>query len=953
MTGSPKEETPPGVSAAMSEGKPARDNLHLKREALLAQLFPAQVHRPKLGRYDVLEFVGEGGMGTVFAAYDARLDRRVAVKLLRQAGAAKGQRRARLLREAKALAKLSHPNIVTIHEVWEENGEVHLAMEFIEGQNLAQWHHNAMPWREVLEAYRQAGEGLAAAHAAGLVYRDFKPHNAIRRKDGVVKLLDFGLARMGEGDGEDSVPTEEGAASLSDDEGQDDHLTRPGSVMGTPAYMSPEQRSGQQADARSDQFGYCVALWEGLYGELPFARSVQLDVAQMGERVEPARLSQVPSWVRSVVERGLCLDPSGRYSNMAELLRALGRDPAARRRRWLSAGLVVAVALGGGFAVAEMRSEPQCVAPEDPWSETRREAVKRGVFEADVGGANQTWALLEPRLDRHADEIVASREAACVSHARGMVPDAHYERQVACLDRGHVGFETVVDLLARGDTAAVANANHAVTSLPSPDQCADVEALMAEEQLPSEPAVAAEVVDLRQELARASAEESAGLFVGAEERAFEVLTRARALEYPPLTAEALVRWGSAGLQLERDDVLDRFDEALWLSIASEQRASAAEAAAKRIFVRVELQDRLADVSEAIALARSLVERGGAADWRVRWVLDNNIAIAHDRGGRATEALESHRSALSRIPHDDDRGAWERAVSRLNMAPVQVVLGQAQAAEESGREAVRELEGLFGRGHAQVRVAESSLATVQGDVGRYEEAVRTLNAMVASYDKKGDVPMWLLVAAAKVAQSREDVEALRGWIARANEALPPFEETPTTWHSAVVMLEARAEALSGNPAAPKILEDWESRVEGRQRTRIVLERAQLELSFGDPRRAEALVRPLLDDASLPELNARAARVLMALAVAKQERWDEAHPLLLALVDSAQKYDLRQRVATLVALADVERGLGHVDLALRRAQEAQAVVESFDRDSPEVRAVEAVLARAQAAKEPAVE
>ncbi|MCH9680436.1 MAG: serine/threonine protein kinase [Deltaproteobacteria bacterium] len=192
------ESGEPSVDAPARDDQPSRDDLHLKREVLLARLFPTEVTRPKLGRYDVLEFVGEGGMGTVFAAYDPKLDRRVAVKLLRQSGDG-GQRRARLLREAKALARLSHLNIVTIHEVWEEQGEVYIAMEFVEGETLFEWQATARPWKGLLEVYRQAGQGLMAVHEAGLVYRDFKPHNVIRRNDGVVKLLDFGLARQDEG----------------------------------------------------------------------------------------------------------------------------------------------------------------------------------------------------------------------------------------------------------------------------------------------------------------------------------------------------------------------------------------------------------------------------------------------------------------------------------------------------------------------------------------------------------------------------------------------------------------------------------------------------------------------------------------------------------------------------------------------------------------------------------
>jgi len=381
---------------------------HLEREALLSRLFPAEVARPKLGRYDVLEFVGEGGMGTVFAAYDPRLDRRVAVKLIKHAAHARKERRARLLREAQALARLSHPNIVTVHEGWEEHGEIYIAMEFVEGESLARWQRRPHTWREVVDAYRQAGEGLRAVHGAGLVHRDFKPHNVMRRAaDGVVKLLDFGLARI-EDERASTVDGHSGheePAAPTDDE--DQLLTQPGTLVGTLAYMAPEQLAGQPADARSDQFGFAVSLWEGLFGQRPFVREREVGSGDVEERPLPLpRDHGVPGWVRQVLERGMAREPRDRYGSMAALLRDLGRDPAARRRRVVLAGVAVLASMGGALGQAELRAEPHttCMHLQPLLGEQQREAVRRGVVEAGGAQAEPMWSRLQPRLEAYDDE---------------------------------------------------------------------------------------------------------------------------------------------------------------------------------------------------------------------------------------------------------------------------------------------------------------------------------------------------------------------------------------------------------------------------------------------------------------------------------------------------------------------------------------------------------------------
>jgi WD40 repeat protein len=312
---------------------------------------PPSASRPptRIGRYVVLKPIGEGGMGLVFAAYDPELDRKVAIKLVRPAlheQAAK-EPQLRLLREAQTLAKLAHPNIIHVYEVGALRDGVFIAMEYFEAPTLKRWQDQSeISWREILAAYRAAGRGLEAAHAAGLVHRDFKPHNVLVGADGQVRVIDFGLAL--------ETSTVALAAQLDDPpEAALERLTMTGKIMGTPPYMAPEQWAGKSVDARTDQFSFCVSLYEALYGERPFAGKT---FAELGANVTrgiiqpPPRFERVPSWLRPALLRGLAVDPEQRYPNITELLAVLERDPAIRRRRGVLGVAAVSLAIAGAFA---------------------------------------------------------------------------------------------------------------------------------------------------------------------------------------------------------------------------------------------------------------------------------------------------------------------------------------------------------------------------------------------------------------------------------------------------------------------------------------------------------------------------------------------------------------------------------------------------------------------------
>lgn len=338
----------------------------------------------KIGRYQLLHCLGQGGMGAVYAAWDPQLSRQVALKLLHDDGAggssqAAHKARLRLQREAQAIARLSHPNVVAVYDVGHLGDEVFVAMELVDGGTVRTWlAERRRSWREILEVFLAAGRGLQAAHAAGLVHRDFKPENVLVGHDGRVRVADFGLARTAN---TPSSSDEEDAPSLpvfmqgaQEAQGMQGPLalplTRTGAVLGTPLYMAPEQFHGGTVDARTDQFSFCVALYRALYGVLPFGEGpleVLAPRVMAGKLLPPPRKTAgsgpvsgpVPKWLTPILARGLKAIPEDRFPSMEALLAALDPRPRALRRRWALGGFAAALAfLGAGLSIAHRGAGP-------------------------------------------------------------------------------------------------------------------------------------------------------------------------------------------------------------------------------------------------------------------------------------------------------------------------------------------------------------------------------------------------------------------------------------------------------------------------------------------------------------------------------------------------------------------------------------------------------------------
>jgi hypothetical protein len=463
-----------------------------------AGALPAGLDLPRgtgVGRYLVLERVGRGGMGEVYAAYDPELHRKVALKMLLTGAAEEPSReflRTRLVREAQAMARLAHPNVVAVYDVGTHAGQVFVAMEFVDGQTLTTWlAETPRPWREVLSLFVPAGRGLAAAHAAGLIHRDFKPDNVLVGRDGRPRVTDFGLAHLGADGASGASGSAPPERRLS--------LTSTGELLGTPAYMAPEQFAGKAADARTDQFNFCAALYEALYGQRPFAGESFVALAQAVTRgeVRPApRGSPVPPWLRAEVLRGLSLRAEDRHPSMEALLAAVDRDPAARTRRVaLALGAVVCVGVTAAFPVrAHLREATRCAREAEAFA-TAWTAEREAGLVAALSASGPAGPLLAKRtvdaLRRYNAQLTEVRRGVCEAERSGSLTVAAAQLQRDCQSRDRGDFLALVQLLTEPGQKDQVDAQ--VAELSPPEGCNELRpnaALDPELDAPFQPDIA-------------------------------------------------------------------------------------------------------------------------------------------------------------------------------------------------------------------------------------------------------------------------------------------------------------------------------------------------------------------------------------------------------------------------------------------------------------------------------
>ena len=710
-----------------------------------------------VGRYTIERILGAGGMGVVYAAHDPDLDRRIALKILRQAtGRDQTQARARLLREARAMAKLSHPNVITVHEVGTDGSRDFVAMELIDGKNVADWLAERRPVAEVLRVMLAAGRGLAAAHAAGLVHRDFKPHNVLLGRDGRVVVTDFGLARAFEGEGEvlPAAPAAPAATGFEetvdapartprpDSSSLSSTLTATGAMLGTPAYMAPEQFAGGHTGPETDQFAFCVALWEGLAGTRPFRGGSIDELRRAVEQGDPLGEGDVPRRYRRVLGRGLRRDPAARWPSMDALLAALVR--AERRPRRIGAAIAFTVALaasGAAFVLTrpEAARVPAACAPAElmlwpVWSPGRAAALERR-FASEPA----RWGETRAGLDAFARGWRDTWQTTC---ARADEPRFH--ARIACLTGALDELAAVTTTLAELPPEALRMGSISEILAP-PDGCLDA-TRTGYPRPPEDPEVAAEVARLRRELALARTWARARRADDAKAKAAAALAAARELDvvYPAILAEALEAAGTVHHVLgEGDEAEPLYEDAAMVA----ERAGHDPVRAVALLGTLEL---VAGRSSDGKLVRGLAQRAAAAieragnDPALRAGVDLNLARLAVAEGKLDEAVRLAEGArrATEAAHDRrraGRAAQHEAAYRM----VRDGPGDLARARELVESALAAAEHVYGAEHPETLAMVRGLAEVRwesGDLAGAHELYARLASAPATDDARPDLPL---------------------------------------------------------------------------------------------------------------------------------------------------------------------------------------------------------------------
>ncbi|MBK8241217.1 MAG: serine/threonine protein kinase [Deltaproteobacteria bacterium] len=711
----------------------------LGRAAAQARLFDHE-QAVLLGRYVALRHLGSGGMGDVFVAYDPQLDRKLALKLLRPTSATDDAASARLLREAQAMARLSHPNVIAVHDVGTHGGRVFVAMELVDGVTLREWSATPHPVREIVDVVLATARGVAAAHAAGVVHRDLKPDNIMVDTEARVRVMDFGLARELDGGAADVRSNDEvfRVAAQPEVDALALPLTQHGVVVGTPAYMSPEQLRGLPLDARSDQFSLCVVAWEALFGARPFrGRTVRELLAAMAARTPNGGggRSDVPRWLLAALERGLAPVPEERFESMDAFIDAIARGQARARTRRLGGAAVVLGVLGlgalGANELSRARGRAGCVEEgaglAEVWNDDARERLSTALRATGAAAAEDTIVRAVPWLDRFE---LAWREARVEACTRGEVDGVWTTETLArsrqCLDERKAEVVALLDAFEHADTAMLSRVVQSVAGLSGLEDCTDPDRLARRGPEPADEGAHAD----RLELVRAEGLGQAGRHADARAAAAAVAERAAASGDEILAARANVvagRHAEKAGDAKASAVLlrDAFERAGRLG----QDSVAADAATALVFT---MGDALRETDAGLAwgaTAAMLLTRTHEEDELRGAVLSGQLGNVHWRAAQYDEGVAAHERALAikrRVLGDEHPSI---AVTLFNLANVEDERGDHERAWNRMLEALAMFERELGPMHPAVGNCANnlgSMANVRGDlseaVGWYERAL---------------------------------------------------------------------------------------------------------------------------------------------------------------------------------------------------------------------------------------
>ncbi len=743
----------PGVGATPAADDDSPAPSHVTDDRALSELLAAVAAAPALpievprlapgtiidDSYRIEDPLGRGGMGQVYGALDLELGRRVAIKLHL---AADRHHARRLLREAQTMAQLGHPNIITVHEVGRVGDHVFVVMELAGAGSARAWlARSPRTPTEILELYRQAGAGLAAAHRAQLVHRDFKPDNVLVHDDGRVCVADFGLVQI-ESSSELARPrppvpdsrrqaptTPDPAASI---------LTAAGTTMGTPAYMAPEQMKGAVVDARADQFSFCVALHEALLGTHPFAglRGPARLAAIAAQRFTSLdRPRGVSRRVQAAIARGLRSRPADRFSDVDTLLAALA-PPRASAFTIAVAGTVATASIAAGVGWSLSPSVASCTPTDDRvaqvWGPQQQQRLQEATLASGTPHAAATWTLAHDEIDAYLRQWSEVHEHAC---SDASPPGTAREQQRACLDETLAHVSEALEVLAQGDPAMADATMPALYGLPPLIECSDPERLQERAQLRARPEQQRQVAELRRDFSRLRALESAGQFDTALSRARTVAQRAHDLGHRPTIAEALLLLGRMGSRdpASAAQTIETLTQAYWEAEAAGVDIVRAEAASQLVYFVGLGQGRYDDAMTWGRHGRAVVEHLGARGAAEGGSLYDSLGMLHQQRGQPEQAEAHLRHAIELKTRAHGHHHPHTAASRLNLAKVLARSGHYAQAEPLVQEVYDLYRELFGPQHPGVGLVLIELGRIHEHRGHDDRALHAFEQVLALWE----------------------------------------------------------------------------------------------------------------------------------------------------------------------------------------------------------------------------
>ncbi|WP_052556713.1 serine/threonine-protein kinase [Enhygromyxa salina] len=804
-----------------------------------------------VGRYVILESIGMGGMGMVCAAYDPKLNRKIALKLLRNTATdeASTAGRNRLFREAQALAKLSHPNVVTVHDVDVFEGQVYIAMEFVEGSTLRDWlGEQPRTWQEILAKFVLAGRGIAAAHQADIIHRDFKPSNVLISVDGDVRVADFGVAKEHErqinaerdrqeferrrhtassGSGFDSTTTAEHALIDEIQSNISMDLTVAGRMVGTPAYMAPEQHMGLRVGPYTDQYSFCVSFYEALYGRLPFEGTDRRDqLAKMagGKPPQPpkeANTRNVPNWLFKVLARGLSAHPTERWPSMEAMLAALDRDPAKRVRRFAALGVgVVGLATGLlGLAFGFGNTEDQvshCPALaqdiERHWNADRRADVEDAFSASSKPFADDAARRAISRLDGWSAVWGQSRVEICEATWVGEQSDELLDVRMYCLEQRARELDAMVDLFVEADDEIVERAVSAVHALSDPRACALVRETGEIDDRQLDNIAREQISQMELDLNRAFALASAEKYEESLPLQERVVARARELPHPRTLSRALYDQSQSQFETGKFELGEAsLREGIELAAQLGDVEQEARAWIRLIFYLGSQQHRFAEGHAwTLAAGSALVRAGGSPKLEIPFegavaaleLAEGHFEPAVEHFGRALNLarqeygeihpitiriMMNYGSSVARIdaPKGEAEAVLLETVSRskdaygpnhphlatayYNLGNVYWVTDQTDKAEPAFRETLRIREQIGGPDAPNLANPLHALARIARNASRLEQALADFERVLVIHTKtKGE-------NSREVAAAHTDIGVTQQELGRFEDARASFDQ----------------------------------------------------------------------------------------------------------------------------------------------------------------------------------